>query len=41
MVAAGSQPEAGLFLAELEDGFRRLWGLPPRPWELPPSALKP
>jgi cupin fold WbuC family metalloprotein len=31
-------PEAAAFLAELEDGFRRLWGLPPRPWELPPQA---
>jgi len=26
-------PEAAAFLAELEDGFRHLWGLPPRPWE--------
>lgn len=32
--------EAGLFLAELEDGFRRLWGLLPRPWELPPSTKR-
>ncbi len=31
-------PEAAAFLAELEDGFRRLWGLPPRSWELPPQA---
>ncbi len=30
--------EAALFLAELEDSFRRLWGLPPRSWELPPST---
>jgi cupin fold WbuC family metalloprotein len=30
-------PEAAVFLAELEDGFRRLWGLPPRPWELSPE----
>ena len=29
--------EAAAFLAELEDGFRRLWGLSPRPWELPPQ----
>ena len=28
-------PEAAAFLAQLEDGFRRLWGLPPRPWTLP------
>lgn len=28
-------PEAAVFLAEIEDGFRRLWGLPPRPWEVP------
>jgi|GEM_PF-50956 len=28
--------EAAAFLAELEDGFRRLWGLSPRSWELPP-----
>jgi cupin fold WbuC family metalloprotein len=28
-------PEAAVFLAEIEDGFRRLWGLPPRPWRLP------
>jgi cupin fold WbuC family metalloprotein len=27
--------EAAVFLAELEDSFRRLWGLPARPWELP------
>ena len=34
-------PEAALFLAEVEDGFRRLWGLTPRSWELPPSAVEP
>jgi cupin fold WbuC family metalloprotein len=28
--------EAAPYLAQLEDSFRRLWGLPPRPWE--PSA---
>jgi cupin fold WbuC family metalloprotein len=28
-------PEAAVFLAEIEDGFRHLWGLPPRRWELP------
>jgi cupin fold WbuC family metalloprotein len=27
-------PAAGAFLAELEDGFRRLWGLSPRSWEI-------
>jgi cupin fold WbuC family metalloprotein len=31
-------PKAAAFLAELEDGFRRLWGLPPRAWELPPAT---
>jgi cupin fold WbuC family metalloprotein len=30
--------EAGAFLARIEDGFRRLWGLPPRPWSLPAIA---
>jgi len=29
------RPEAPAFLAELEDGFRRLWGLPARPWNPP------
>jgi len=24
--------EAAAFLADIEDGFRRVWGLPPRPW---------
>ena len=26
------------FLAQIEDGFRRLWGLPPRSWQLPVTA---
>jgi cupin fold WbuC family metalloprotein len=25
-------PQAAAYLAEIEDAFRRLWGLPPRPW---------
>jgi cupin fold WbuC family metalloprotein len=28
-------PEAAAFLADLEDGFRRLWGLSPRLWRVP------
>jgi len=28
-------PEAPAFLAQIEDAFRRLWGLPPRGWTLP------
>ena len=28
-------PPASAYLAEIEDGFRRLLGLPPRPWQLP------
>jgi cupin fold WbuC family metalloprotein len=31
-------PEAALFLARLEDGFRRLWGLPPRSWSPPTTG---
>lgn len=34
---AEGMPEAAAFLAELEDSFRRLWGLAPRAWE-PPSV---
>jgi cupin fold WbuC family metalloprotein len=33
-------PEAAAFLAELEDGFRRLWGLSPRSWGPPPGSDK-
>ena len=33
--------EASAFLAELEDGFRRLWGLPPRPWQPPADGQTP
>ena len=35
---AENTPQAVVFLAGLEDRFRRLWGLPPRPWEPPLSA---
>jgi len=35
---AEHSPEATIFLAELEDGFRRLWGLPARRWDLPRLA---
>jgi len=31
-------PQAAEFLAELEDRFRRHWGLSPRPWEPPRAA---
>jgi cupin fold WbuC family metalloprotein len=31
-------PEAALFLARLEDGFRRLWGLPLRSWSPPTTG---
>jgi cupin fold WbuC family metalloprotein len=29
---------AAPYLAKLEDAFRALWGLPPRPWEPPPAG---
>jgi cupin fold WbuC family metalloprotein len=28
-------PQSPTYLAEIEDGFRRLWDLPPRSWQLP------
>jgi hypothetical protein len=28
-------PEAAPYLATIEDAFRALWGLPPRPWAPP------
>jgi len=31
-------PEAAAFLADIEDGFRRVWGLPPRSWEPPATS---
>jgi cupin fold WbuC family metalloprotein len=33
--APGRSLAPAAFLAEIEDGFRRLWGLPPRSWQLP------
>jgi len=30
--------QTAVFLAHLEDRFRRLWDLPPRPWEPPQAA---
>ncbi len=31
--------EAPVFLAQIEDAFRRLWGLPPRSWPSPPTPI--
>ncbi len=31
-------PDAPVFLAQIEDAFRRLWGLSPRPWQLPGTS---
>ncbi len=36
--APGRSLAPAAFLAEIEDAFRRLWGLPPRPWQLPVTA---
>jgi cupin fold WbuC family metalloprotein len=33
--APGRSLAPAAFLAHIEDAFRRLWGLPPRPWQLP------
>lgn len=31
-------PPAPAYLAEIEDDFRRLWGLPPRTWQPPATG---
>jgi cupin fold WbuC family metalloprotein len=36
--APGRSLAPAAFLAEIEDGFRRLWGLAPRSWQLPVTA---
>ena len=36
--APGRSLASAAFLAKIEDAFRRLWGLPPRSWQLPATA---
>lgn len=36
--APGRSLAPAAFLARIEDAFRRLWGLPPRAWQLPLTA---